>query len=491
MLTKLRSVVTIGLLSGALVFVGVGGGCSSDDRTAAPPARAAPRAPAGAVVRGRHRWCGRRHRWCGRRHRWDGRRRYGGRGRRIGRPRQLAGRSLGRLVRPLSLTLSPLSRGEVGSRSIRSARACCPRPPRPRRERERAALEVVIDRLLREEEGVLHVVAAAGKPLPVRQRAQLDQRREQELARALEQDLPAFDLDADVGRGRPASSQLVTRAASGRLATWRSSATSRSRLPLSRSTSRNRSRNSAHVPRSGAVITAVPPGASTRAISAGGGARIGGAGDGQVRHREVGGFVVGGKRARLRHPQRDRGAQVRDAVHLGARLADERLRLVEPGDAALVVEAPGQLAGEVTGRAADLDDARAGRGAHAPQQQRRETRRVGGADLVVVQPREARLLLAATSLRSRLLLRRLPAANRAERPAAAFVQPGDVAAGEQIQRGRDPVQRVGEIGARGRRRHRAARRRETRPASPARPRARWRAPATASRRPGPGARPGT
>ena len=34
----------------------------------------------------------------------------------------------------------------------------------------------------------------------LRQRAELDQRREQELARALEQDLPAFDLDGDVGQ---------------------------------------------------------------------------------------------------------------------------------------------------------------------------------------------------------------------------------------------------------------------------------------------------
>src|SRR5262249_40331893 len=64
--------------------------------------------------------------------------------------------------------------------------------------REGAALEVGVDGFLREEEGVLHVVAAAGQPLPVRQRAQLHQRREQKFARGLEQDLPAFDVDADV-----------------------------------------------------------------------------------------------------------------------------------------------------------------------------------------------------------------------------------------------------------------------------------------------------
>src|SRR6478609_1661991 len=69
-------------------------------------------------------------------------------------------------------------------------------------DRERAALEVGVNRFLGEEERVLHVVAAAREALPLRQRAQLDERREQELARRLEEDLPAFDLEADVDQAR-------------------------------------------------------------------------------------------------------------------------------------------------------------------------------------------------------------------------------------------------------------------------------------------------
>src|SRR5215831_18099695 len=65
-------------------------------------------------------------------------------------------------------------------------------------DREDAVLEVRVDRLLGEEEDVLHLVAAARETLPVGERAELDERREEELARALEQNLPAGggDLDA-------------------------------------------------------------------------------------------------------------------------------------------------------------------------------------------------------------------------------------------------------------------------------------------------------
>src|SRR5207302_8204455 len=66
------------------------------------------------------------------------------------------------------------------------------------RHGKRRAAEVGVDRLLREEEEILHVLAAAGNALPAGQRSELDERREEELARALEQDLPARERHADV-----------------------------------------------------------------------------------------------------------------------------------------------------------------------------------------------------------------------------------------------------------------------------------------------------
>ena len=166
----------------------------------------------------------------------------------------------------------------------------------------------------------------AGEPLPVGQRAQLDQRREEELARGLEQDLPASTSTLDVDRGPPRSSQRApARSPSGRLATWRSRAARRSRvLPLSRSTSRKRSRNSAQVPRSGAVITGRPPGASTRAELLGGRARIGAPATARFETSQIREASSAG--SACRSPTRDaiRACSV-DAVHRPrARLCERR-----------------------------------------------------------------------------------------------------------------------------------------------------------------------
>ena len=77
------------------------------------------------------------------------------------------------------------------------------------RHREDAVLEVGVDRLLGEEEDILHLVAAAGESLPLRERPELDERREEELPRAPKQDLPA--------RGRsPRSASTLPPPASGR-----------------------------------------------------------------------------------------------------------------------------------------------------------------------------------------------------------------------------------------------------------------------------------
>src|SRR5258706_7738439 len=66
------------------------------------------------------------------------------------------------------------------------------------RELERTALEVGVDRLLDVPEHVLHLLAVAGDLFPLGERTVLDHRREEELARALEQQRELLDLDRAV-----------------------------------------------------------------------------------------------------------------------------------------------------------------------------------------------------------------------------------------------------------------------------------------------------
>ena len=253
---------------------------------------------------------------------------------------------------------------EAAPRSGRGDRLPALEAAADHRHGEDAAREVGVDRLLGEEEDVLHLVAAAGEPLPARRAARARSSGAKKNSRALRNSISQRSTVTST-LTRPASSSQ--RAQARRRAAPRRSDRPRPGSPRGRSRAARPgtiSRNSAQVPRSGAESASSPPGASRRAARHGA-ARIRRVGQRQVRDADVGRAVgqhQGSGRSGVGvRVERDLRREARARPRACARAS--AINGADDSSSAVMwlwlVEPARQLQRQLAGGAADLEHARA------------------------------------------------------------------------------------------------------------------------------------
>jgi hypothetical protein len=283
----------------------------------------------------------------------------------------------------------------VGRHRQRRVELATDQAPGRDRHLERALTEVRVDRLLDVPEHVLQFLAGTGDGLPRRQRPELHHRREEELARALEQERELLDLDPrlEPGGAQPGGARLDRRV--------------RRQVrvePVERVVAVVLDQHLA------VDVVELGPGALERHRAAHLAADLGDPREVGHGRRGVGHLVqaqvaqhqivdaVGKRQPRHRalgaeeHALLAQRAQVRDLL---ARDVEHRARRVDRDDAGGVALAPQHLDQRVAGAARDVEDLAALRERQVAQQHLAEPRSPDRADLVIVDARQLLLLEAA------------------------------------------------------------------------------------------------